>query len=110
MQPRVTTLLFEQFLMTPLLGDTTALHDDNTIAVTHRAQTMGDDEHRPAPADRAHVVPDDTFGFVVQGTGRLVQNQDPGIGQQGPRDGDAKSFSDRIRIISFIFKYLERRL
>ena len=59
------------------------------VRVHHRRQAMGDD-HGGAPAHefaegRLHLA----FGFRVQGRGRLVEQQDGGVLERRPGDGQA---------------------
>lgn len=50
-------------------------------------ETVGNGDDRPFPADVADGLLDPALGHVVQRAGRLVQQQDPGIHQQGAGDG-----------------------
>ena len=50
---------------------------------------MRNDNHCAPGADALEVILNDTFRLVVQGAGRLVEDQEAGIGDQGPGDGDA---------------------
>jgi len=46
------------------------------------------------PADLAQIGLDRAFGFAVEGAGRLVEDQDPGINDESPGDGDALAAQD----------------
>jgi hypothetical protein len=50
---------------------------------------MGDNQNRTALDDVAHVFLDDALGFVIEGRGGFVENQDAGIANQSTGDGDA---------------------
>ena len=61
----------------------------------HRAQAVGNDEHRPPLADRAHVLLNDGLALVVERTGGLVEDQDARLPEQRSRDRDALALSAR---------------
>lgn len=50
---------------------------------------MGDGDDGSATGDLAHVALDQRLGLIVEGAGGLVEDEDPGVGQQGAGDGDA---------------------
>src|SRR5256885_726388 len=70
----------EEFLMASDLGDLAPFHSDDARAWAHCSQAMGDDQHRTAAHDRAHVLLDDAFALVVERRGRLVEDEDARIG------------------------------
>ncbi|MNF84023.1 hypothetical protein D3C84_663660 [compost metagenome] len=57
--------------------------------MTQRVEAMCDTDDRAAPGDSLQVGHHRRLGLVVQGTGGLVQQQDPRVGQQRPRQGYA---------------------
>ena len=59
------------------------------VAVRQRAQAMGDHEGRAALHQALHRVHDRSLGVDIDGTGRLVEDEDRGILQEGPRQRDA---------------------
>ena len=46
-------------------------------------------------ADRAHVVLDDALAFVIERAGRLIEDQDARIADEGARDRDALALAAR---------------
>ena len=71
------------------------VHHDDAVGAADRAQPMRNDDDRAALADRAHVALQGGFAFVVQRAGRLVEDQDPRIGEQCARDRDALPLAAR---------------
>ena len=64
------------------------LKDDYLIGVLYRRQPVGHDEHC---ADRSHLLErllDQDLGLGVDVGGRLVEYQDPRLGQDRPREGE----------------------
>ena len=64
-------------------------HADDDVAVSHRRQAMGDDENRAVLHDLPHIALDDPFALIIEGRGRLVEDQDRRIGRKRAGDGDA---------------------
>jgi hypothetical protein len=71
-----------------VLDKAPAFNGDDPIGLTHRRETMRDDQHRPARGDLPHVALDDVLALVVERAGRLVKDQDSGIGDERPGDRD----------------------
>ncbi|MNG39284.1 hypothetical protein D3C84_1273020 [compost metagenome] len=40
---------------------------------------MGDDDHCSPFADILHVLLDDSLGFIIEGTGGLIEDQNPRV-------------------------------
>ena len=58
-------------------------------------EAVGDDHDGPAVRDLAHVLLDDALALVVERAGRLVEDQDARIADQGAGDGDALALPAR---------------
>ncbi len=58
------------------------------MGLAHRAQPMGNHHDRPSLGNRRHIPLNHRFGLIVQRAGRLVENQNAGVRDQGPRDGN----------------------
>src|SRR5881397_1716407 len=77
------------------LDDLAALEHEDLVGATDRRQAVRDDEGRTPPPQRPQAVLDGCFALRVE-TGRgLVEDQDPRIGQDGPRDRDALALASR---------------
>ena len=74
--------------MAPLLDDPAMLEDDDQVRVADRRKPVGDDERRPAGEQQPERALDLLLGADVHRRGRLVQDQDPRIGEQGARERD----------------------
>ena len=72
-----------------LLDDLAALQDDDAVALAYGGESVSDGDDGTATGDLAHVALDQRLGLIVEGTGGLVEDEDPGVGQQGAGDGDA---------------------
>src|SRR5260221_12224355 len=74
--------------MCTVLDDAASLDGDDAIGLADRRETVGDHEYRPAGCDPLHVLLDGPLAFVVEGTRRLVEDQDARIGDEctGNRD------------------------
>jgi hypothetical protein len=72
--------------MVALFNDSPFVDYQDSIRMPDCTQAMRDHEYRPSATDRTHVSLDNGFGFVVQGTGRLVENQDSRVADQGAGD------------------------
>ena len=69
------------------------LYHDNPIGIADRTESMGDDQHGSTRANLTHIVLNDFFRLVIEGTRGLVKNQDTRIGDERPGDGDALALS-----------------
>ncbi len=89
MQSGVDAAQSQQCVMIALLHHPPLVHNEDAVGLAHRTQPMRDDEYRATTRDGAHVFLDDALGFIVERTGRLVEDQNAGIGDQGPCDRDS---------------------
>ena len=91
LQPRqagIEAIACKQRRMIALLDDASVIHHDDTIGRAHRRQPMGDDDGCAPLHQCRQCVLHQPFGSGVQRRGRLVQQQDGRIAQQGARNGD----------------------
>ena len=84
-----------EIAMPALFHETPAIQDIDAIGGPQERKPMRDDDHRASGTDALEVVLDDALRLVVQGAGRLVEDQEAGIGDQGPGDGDALALAAR---------------
>ena len=79
----------QQFTMRPDLDHTSLVEDDDAICILHRRQSMRDNDCRSPAHQRFQPGLHVPLRFRIERRGRLVQDQDRGVLQQGARDGDA---------------------
>src|SRR5215218_2405345 len=73
--------------------DPSLVKHDDLIGMHDRAQAMGDDEAGAAGHQAIQALMDQPLAFAVEIAGRLVQNQDPRIRQQGASDSQSLPLS-----------------
>src|SRR5262249_54901290 len=83
----------KQFLVRADFHDPALGHSDDAVAVPDGGEAMRDDDDGPAFRYLTHVGLNDAFAFIIERTGRLVENQDSWIGRQSTGNRDALSLS-----------------
>src|SRR5436190_22707409 len=71
------------------------LEDKNLVCASDGRQPMGDDERRPSLAQGMQAVLDERLALAVEARRRLIQNQNPGIGEYRSRNGHALTLAAR---------------
>src|SRR5580658_4363825 len=94
-EARIAAAGADQLVMVAVLDEAAALDGDDAVGVAHARQAIGDDEHGAALGDAFHVLLDDALALVVERARRLVEDQDPRIGDEGAGDGDALALAAR---------------
>src|SRR5262245_10307636 len=94
-QSRVGAVGAKELAVGSLLDELPLIEHEDPMGGPQRAQPMGDEKHRPAPADLGEIRLDDGLGLVVEGAGGLVEDQDAGIPDQRPGDGDSLPLAAR---------------
>src|SRR5438309_8944466 len=89
MQRGVSAAAADQLVMRPVFDEAPAIEGNDAVAAPHGGQAMGDDEHGAPLGDHRHVLLDDPFALVIEGARRLVEDQDPWIGDEGASDRNA---------------------
>src|SRR4051794_27069405 len=64
------------------------LQDEDLIGAADRGQAVGDDERRPALAERLEAVLDHRLALAVEARGRLVEDEDARVREDRSRDGN----------------------
>ena len=72
--------------MGALLDDPAVIHDEDRVGVPDRGQPVGDDEARPSQHQPGHGPLDEDLRARVHGARRLVEDEDPAVGQEGSSD------------------------
>jgi hypothetical protein len=76
----------EQLRVRPARLDAALLEHHDVVGQRDRRQPVGDDERRPAGHDLAQRGLDRLLGRGVDRGGRVVEDQDPRVGEEGARD------------------------
>ena len=90
-----------QLIESTLFDDATLIEEQHEIGVANRGKAVGDDEGRAVLSQRIHGGLHAGFRFHVQRAGRLVENQNGGILQDGAGDGDALAFTAGQAVTAF---------
>src|SRR5947208_11449738 len=85
----------EQLLMRAVFDNLAAFEYQNLIGAPNRRQTVCDHERRPAAPQGPQAILNLGFALRVETRGRLVQHQDPRIGENRARDRDALPLAAR---------------
>src|SRR5438132_2778692 len=88
-QRRELAVLRDQFIEPAALDDPPRLEHENPRGVADGGEAMGDHEGGAAPHHLVERELDEPLGRRVEGTGRLVENEDRRILEQRPRDRQA---------------------
>ena len=75
--------------MRAAFGDPALVEDDDLVGVDDGREAMGDDDRGPARGDALQGLLDRRLGPAVEGAGRLVEDQDRRVLEQGSGDRDA---------------------
>ena len=90
----IPSIGLEQRFVRAALDDLAALEHEDLIGAANRRKPVRDHERRPATPERAQPVLNLRFALRVQARGRLIQHQDPRIGEDGARDRNALPLAD----------------
>ena len=74
--------------MAALFYDAAVVHDYDQVAVAYRGQAVRDDESRPSARQLRESRLHGALRHRVDGSGRLVENEHFGGGEEHARDGD----------------------
>src|SRR6266852_6249182 len=88
MKRRIAPASSDQLVMRTVLDHPAALDRDQPVGAAHRRETMGDDEDGAAARDLLHVLLNDALAFIVEGAGRLVEDQDARVVDERAGDRD----------------------
>lgn len=61
--------------MASLLDDPALVHEQDSIGVSDRAETMGDEKHRTPLEMFAQICAHLGFGLVIEGAGSFIHDQ-----------------------------------
>src|SRR5262245_30565454 len=91
----VDVAAIEELVVAPHVDHAAAVEDEDAVRRHQRGQPVRDDDHRPARRDAREVGVDDRLAFGVEGAGRLVEDEDARIDDQGAGDRQALPLAAR---------------
>src|SRR5437867_2102169 len=77
-----------EIAMPSLLDDAASFQKKGEVRLGHCLEVMGDQEACPAGHESLQRFPDLCFALDVKPCHRLIQDQDRGVSNERPRDGD----------------------
>src|SRR5438034_654527 len=89
MERCVAAATADQSVVRPVLDQSSTLNREDTVGHPHSGQPMRDYEHGSTLGDFAHVLLDGTFAVIIERTGRLIEDEDARIRNEGACDSDA---------------------
>ena len=94
-QPAVQPALADQVGMAALLDDAAVVHDQDARGALHGRQSVGDDDRGAVGHHPLQRLLHGNFALGIERAGRLVEQQDGGIAQDGPSQRDALALAAR---------------
>ena len=70
------------------------IKNKNTVGHPNRGEPVADKNGRPTVEQLSKVIENFILAFYIQGTGRLVKNNDLRISEKGPRQSNFLPFAD----------------
>ena len=81
----------------PVPDDLALVQHDDLVRVQNRAHPLGDDQRRSALHQHVQRLADLRLRLGIDGGGEVVENQDPRVEQECPRDGNTLLLAARER-------------
>src|SRR5918992_2099726 len=88
-EPRVEAVRGDEVFVGACLGDAAVFDHEDRIYAPDQPELVGDDEGGASFCQGPPALLDGSGGFGVEAGLGLVQDQDRGVPEHGPRDGDA---------------------
>ena len=101
-QRRVEAAPRQQLLVRALLDDAPMLEHHDQIGIADGRQPVGDDERSSVDQKAAKRNLDAALGADVDGRGRLVEDEDARVGEEGPGKGDELPLPERQARAAFL--------
>src|SRR5438093_4516408 len=89
-ETREVTAATDELGERPLLDDTPVVDDEDDVGSPNGREPVRDHEGGPARHEPLEPLHDERLGGGVEGGGRLVQDQDRRVAEDGTRDRDAE--------------------
>src|SRR5712691_3770511 len=93
----VDTTLGHELVVRPPFDNLTILQHQDEVSLSHRAQAVRHNKRGAAVHHRDHGLVDAPFRFHVNAGGGVIEDQDWGVEQDRPGDGEALALSPRQR-------------
>ena len=106
-EPPERTVDREQLDPGPLLDDVAPVDHNDPVGPASRRQAVGDDDRGPPVQEPVERALDQQLGRAVDVRGRLVEDEDPWVGQQRPSDRDQLPLSRRKAAATLSDRMLE---
>ena len=94
-QARVRTGPGDQLVVRAHVDDVAVVEHDDDVRAADRRQAVRDDERRSSGQEAAESAIDPPLGADVHGRRRLVEDEDPRVGEQRARKGDELALAER---------------
>ena len=85
----VQSVLRDEVVVGAVLGDLAVIEHENRVGIAHRREPVGDRKGGPIGGEVVDRALDQELSFGIDRRGRLVEDQDRGVPEDGLRDGDA---------------------
>src|SRR5499426_4311113 len=95
MQRCIAAAGLDQRVMGAVLDQAAALERDDAVRRPHGRKPVRDDQNRPPLGDLLHVLLNDALALVVEGTRRLIEDQNARVGDERAGNGDALALAAR---------------
>src|SRR6516162_4414464 len=95
MQRCIAAAGFDQRVVASVLDQAAAIEGDDAVRRSHGREPVRDHQHRAPLGDLLHVLLNDAFALIIEGAGRLVENQDARVSDECARNGDALALAAR---------------
>src|SRR5215472_8830482 len=96
-QLRIAPAAAQEVFVRTVFDQPTPIDRHDAVGPAHGRQPVGDDYEGAAGGDAPHILLDDALAFVIERARRLVEYQNPRIGQQRPRNRYALALAARER-------------
>src|SRR5262250_221813 len=85
----------DEIVMAAILDYAARVDGDDPVGAPHGREPVGDDEDGAALGDFLHVLLNHPLALIIKRARCLVENQDPGVGDQSTRDRDPLLLTSR---------------
>jgi hypothetical protein len=84
-----------EIIVDNIFHDAASFDDDYAFSPADGGKPMRDNEHGTSLSDTAHVILDDPLALIVKRAGRLIEDQNAGIGDECARDSNRLALATR---------------
>src|SRR5262245_36077449 len=91
----IAAACLDQGVVGAVLDQTAPIEGDDAVREPHGREPVGDDEDGAPLCDLVHVLLNDPLALVIEGAGRLVEDENARIGDESAGDGDALALAAR---------------